>query len=523
MIFKKIIVIGLFVFSFFRTVNHKEIRILYLFFSFWAGLLGAALSILIRLELLIPFIFFRSGQLYNSFITSHALVIIFFLVIPSLIGAFGNFLIPFFIFSSDLSFPRINSLSFWLLPLSLSLLIWAFLIDEGVGTSWTLYPPLRSFGHPGYSVDVSIFSLHLAGIRSIAGSLNFWVTIKNLKLVSLRFFRLNLFVWRILVSIFLLILTLPVLAGAITLLLVDRNFNANFFNRTGGGNPLVFQHLFWFFGHPEVYVLILPAFGLISLSVQIFSGKKNVFGYLGIVYAIISIGFIGCLVWAHHMFIVGMDLDRRAYFSAATIVIAVPTGIKVFSWLITIFGSPFFFNFLIYWIFGFLFLFTIGGLSGLILRNASLDIVLHDTYYVVAHFHYVLSIGAVFGIFLGFFLIFSFYLGFNFGFFFIGIFFFLIFFGVNLTFFPIHFLGLQGLPRKYLDYSDFFFFWNVISSLGSLIRLFAVIFFVFIIIDSFFFSRFSFVDLAENTSLEFLVNNFYHINQENLVIINVRK
>lgn len=469
---------------------------------------------MVRLELLNPFFFFGSGQLYNSLITRHALVIIFFLVIPSLIGAFGNFLIPFFIFSSDLSFPRINSLRFWLLPGSLCLLIYSLLIDEGVGTSWTFYPPLRRFGHPGYSVDLSILSLHLAGISSIRGSLNFWVTIKNLKRINLNFFSLNLFVWTLLISIFLLILTLPVLAGAITLLLVDRNFNGRFFDSTGGGNPLVFQHLFWFFGHPEVYVLVLPAFGLISLSIQVFTGKKRLFGYLGIVYAIIRIGFIGCLVWAHHIFVVGIDLDSRAYFRAATIIIAIPTGVKVFSWLVRLFGIPMFLNFLIYWILGFIFLFTVGGLSGLVLSNASLDIVLHDTYYVVAHFHYVLRMGAVFGIFLGFFLVFSFYFGFSLNFLFSKIFFWLLFLGVNLTFFPLHFLGLQGIPRKYLDYRDFFFFWNVIRSLGSFLRFIALIFFVFLVLDAFYSSRPFILNLRENSNLEFLNSNFFHINLE---------
>nr|ADK97609.1 cytochrome oxidase subunit 1 [Punctodera chalcoensis] len=502
--------------SFFSTVNHKEISILYLFFSFWSGLVGSSLSLLIRLELMLPFLLFSSGQLYNSFITSHALIMIFFLVMPALIGAFGNFFIPFFIFSADLSFPRINSLSFWLLPVSFFLLLAGFLTDEGLGTSWTLYPPLSTLGHPGYSVDFSILSLHLAGISSISGSLNFWVTIKNLKIMNLNFFNLNLFVWTILVSIFLLLLTLPVLAGAITLLLVDRNFNGNFFDSVGGGNPLVFQHLFWFFGHPEVYVLVLPAFGLVSLSCQVISGKKNLFGYLGMIYAIISIGFVGCLVWAHHMFVVGMDLDSRAYFSAATMIIAVPTGVKVFSWLMSLYGIKIFNNFLVHWVLGFIFLFTIGGLSGLILSNASLDIVLHDTYYVVAHFHYVLSMGAIFGIFLGFFFVFSFLFGFFLNYLLLEIFFWSFFLGVNLTFFPMHFLGLQGMPRKYLDYSDYFFLWNILSSLGTILSFFSLVFFIFLVLEAFFSYRVMLLDLSNNSFLGFFLGNFFHMNEENL-------
>jgi cytochrome c oxidase subunit 1 len=516
MIFKEVNLI-FFEVSFFKTVNHKEISILYLIFSFWSGLLGSRFSFIIRLELIVPFLLFNRGQLYNSFITSHALIIIFFLVIPALIGSFGNFLVPFFIFSSDLSFPRINSLRFWLLPVSLSFLIFGFLVDEGLGTSWTLYPPLSSLAHPGYSVDFGILSLHLAGFSSIGGGLNFWVTIKNLKIINLNFFNLNLFVWTILVSVFLLLLTLPVLAGAVTLLLVDRNFNGNFFDRTGGGNPLVFQHLFWFFGHPEVYVLVLPAFGLVSLSCQVLSGKKNLFGLLGIIYAIISIGFIGCLVWAHHMFVVGMDLDSRAYFSAATMIIAVPTGVKVFSWIISIYGVKVFNNFLLYWVLGFIFLFTIGGLRGLVLRNASLDIVLHDTYYVVAHFHYVLRMGAIFGIFLGFFFIFSFFFGVFLNFLFVEVFFWTLFLGVNLTFFPIHFLGLQGLPRKYVDYSDFFFLWNIFSSTGTFLSFISLIFFIFLVLESFLGYRLMLIDLFNNSSLTLLNGNFFHINSENLV------
>jgi cytochrome c oxidase subunit 1 len=495
-------------------LSHKIISSLYLVFSFFSGLLGISFSLLIRYELRHPGFFIQDGQVYNSIITSHALIIIFFMVIPALIGFFGNFLIPFFIFSVDLIYPRLNSFRFWILPVSLLLLFFASLVDEGVGTSWTLYPPLSSEGHLGLGVDYSIFSLHLAGVGSIGGRINFWRTITNLKVINVSYLNLNLFCWSILVSVFLLLLTLPVLAGAITILLVDRNFNGSFFDSSFGGNPLVFQHLFWFFGHPEVYVLILPAFGLVSLSCLILSGKKLLFGSLGIIYALLSIGFVGCLVWAHHIFVVGIDLDRRAYFSAATIIIAVPTGIKVFSWLITIFGSIFLDSFLMLWVLGFIFLFTLGGLTGLVLSNASLDLLLHDTYYVVAHFHYVLRMGAVFGIFVGFFSFFISFFGLiliDFG---VKVFFWLLFFGVNLTFFFLHFSGLQGIPRKYVDFADIYLFWNLFSSFGSMLSIFGIFFFVFLVCESFFSYRVSFFSLVDFSFQEYLFDGFLHTSLE---------
>jgi len=383
------------------TSNHKVVRILYFYLSLWSGLLGASFSFIIRLELSKPGGFILNGQIYNSVITLHALLIIFFIVMPSLIGAFGNYLLPIILAAPDMSFPRLNSLSYWILPVALFLILVSFVLDGGAGTRWTLYPPLSTEGHSGFSVDAMILSLHTAGIRSIIGSLNFITTINKLRSNRFSLESLSLFVWCMGVTVFLLLLSLPVLAGALTILLFDRNINRCFFDRSGGGNPLLYQHLFWFFGHPEVYILILPAFGIISHSCLIIRGKKEIFGALRIIYAILRIGLIGCVVWGHHIFSVGMDLDSRAYFTSATIIIAVPTGVKVFSWLSTIFGSELVFQPLVLWVLSFIFLFTIGGLTGLVLSNARLDIILHDTYYVIGHFHYILSIGAVYGIFTG--------------------------------------------------------------------------------------------------------------------------
>ena len=475
----------------FMSTNHKDIGMLYLAFAALLGFISVAFTVYMRMELMEPGVQYMcaegarvlsgigaaecenpNGHLWNVMITAHGILMMFFVVIPALFGGFGNYFMPLMIGAPDMAFPRLNNLSFWLFVVGGTLACLSTVMPGGngqlgSGIGWVLYAPL-STTEQGFSTDIAIFAVHVSGASSILGAINIITTFLNMRAPGMTLFKVPLFAWSIFVTAFLILLALPVLAGAITMLLTDRNFGTAFFDAANGGDPVLYQHLLWFFGHPEVYIVIVPGFGIISHVIATFS-RKPIFGYLPMVLAMIAIGVLGFVVWAHHMYTVGMSITQQGYFMLATMVIAVPTGVKIFSWIATMWGGSVTFRLPMLWAMGFLFLFTLGGVTGVVLSQAPVDRAYHDTYYVVAHFHYVMSLGAVFCIFAGITYWFAKMTGREFPEFAGKIHFWMMFMGANLTFFPQHFLGRQGMPRRYIDYPEQFAYWNYISSIGAFI------------------------------------------------------
>ena len=462
------------------ATNHKDIGTLYLLFSFTMLLSGGALALLIRLELFEPGLQFFRPELFNQFTTMHGLIMVFGAIMPAFVG-FANWMIPLQIGASDMAFARMNNFSFWLMPPAALLLVGSFFVPGGAtAAGWTLYAPLSVQMGPG--MDMAIFAMHIMGASSIMGSINIIVTILNMRAPGMTLMKMPMFCWTWLITAYLLIAVMPVLAGAITMVLTDRHFGTSFFSAAGGGDPVMYQHIFWFFGHPEVYIMILPAFGIISHVVPAFA-RKRLFGYSSMVYATASIAILSFIVWAHHMFTTGMPVTGQLFFMYATMLIAVPTAVKIFNWIATMWRGSMTFETPMLFAIGFIFVFTIGGFTGLMPAVAPIDIQLQDTYFIVAHFHYVLVAGSLFA---GFYYWGPKWSGFMYDemrgkIHFWGS---LIFF--NVTFFPMHFLGLAGMPRRYADYPTQFTDFNAVASLGALgFGLMQVYFFFAVVLPSY--------------------------------------
>nr|YP_009121980.1 cytochrome c oxidase subunit I [Southwellina hispida]AIO11156.1 cytochrome c oxidase subunit 1 [Southwellina hispida] len=502
------------------SLNHKDIGFMYILVSVWSGVMGFSLSMVIRLELGSGGQWLGDEYLYNLVVTSHGVMMLFFLVMPMFMGGFGNWMMPMMLGLDDMALPRLNNLSFLMVPVALVLFSVSMVIKGG-SAGWTMYPPLMlSEYSSSVSVDMMILSLHVAGLSSLLGSINIVVTGVIGSKMGGSVDQIPLLVWALMITAVLVLLTIPVLAAALTMMLLDRNFSTSYFDPAGGGSPLLYQHLFWFFGHPEVYILILPGFGIVSHVVMELGGKFEVFGYLGMVYAMISIGGLGCLVWAHHMFTVGLDIDTRAYFTAASMTIAVPTGIKIFSWLASMYGLVGINSSSVLWVLGFIFMFVVGGLTGVIISNSSLDIMFHDTYFVVAHFHYVLSMGVIFSMVMGLNYWLPLVLGIGVKDYLLKIHFYLVFVGVNMTFFPQFLLGMMGMPRRYVDYPDCLEFLNVLSSVGSFISLIGLSVYVWILFYSFVSSTVVVGSMRSVAGLEWVMGwgSGYHVNLESVVV-----